>query len=126
MQGNHPRSFAKDNIAELIYSAAPAGGLLRVRRNDEATLHFHGFTKTTEPQLLAQLADKLGLEVSKVDTSMAGHNWGKLSVHGKSVAFQVCLLELRTPAPRRLMCSTNTRVLLLRSAHYVANTQVAI
>lgn len=41
---------------------------------------------------MTQLADKLGVPVNKVDVSLTGHNWGKLSVHGKSVAFSVCIL----------------------------------
>ena len=91
VQGNNPKVYDKENLSEALFSAAPAGGLLRIRRTDGSTVHFHGFNKDSEDQVLSALADKLGLPAKKEAMSLAGHNWGQLAVHGSSLAFQVLL-----------------------------------
>jgi hypothetical protein len=72
-----------------MWSLAPAGGLLRVRQNDKSTAQFHKFSKSNEDALRAALSSKLGKELRTEEVSVQGHNWGHLSVHGSSVAFQV-------------------------------------
>ena len=78
-------------------SHAPGGALLRVRQTGAATAHFSNIAKADEPPLLAALAAKLGVQADSVPLSLAGHNWGRLAVHGKSLALEVRGLALALP-----------------------------
>jgi hypothetical protein len=88
-QGSHPQYFSKEDIQELLWSDAPAGGLLRMRQADKETVYFHGFKKSEESRLQAQVMAQMGLDLKKEQMGLAGHNWGRMAVHGKSVAFTV-------------------------------------
>lgn len=89
LQGTNAQLLNKGDIQELLWTAAPAGGLLRVRQAEKPTVHYHGFAKEDQQRLSAEVAARLGLQLTPQTLSLSGHNWGALSLHGASVALQV-------------------------------------
>jgi len=82
-------AIAKANISELRWCPVPGGAQLRVRQTAGATVCFNGFPKAAADELEPYVREHFGLELQKDAFALTGHNWGKLSVHGSSVAFTV-------------------------------------
>lgn len=102
VQGSATQEWGKEEIQELLWSAAPGAGLLRIRHTTKATAYLHGFRRDEQARLQSEVAAKLGMQIKEETMSLAGHNWGKLAVHGGSVAFKVCrrlLLQVHLPGP---------------------------
>lgn len=91
VQGTNAQVLNKCDILELLWTPAPAGGLLRVRQAEKPTVHYQGFAKEDQQRLSAEVAARLGLELKAQALSLSGHNWGSLALHGASVALQVRL-----------------------------------
>ena len=80
VQGMSPQVFKKSDLTEVLWSVAPAGGLLRIRQNDKVTVNFHGFAKSDEGRLKDALSSRLDTSLMSQPMHLSGHNWGSVKV----------------------------------------------